>query len=138
MRTAQKARAIDHIGPSIDERREHLDEILRVVFEIGVLNEDVWSARERETGTKGRPLSSVLVVIENLHPGVLILLQKFASSIDRCVVDHNYFDIQTTFEHAINNFSYGSVLVVYRDNDRDRDLRKVTAYALRGLSYAGK
>src|ERR1700740_2093624 len=108
MRTAQKPRAIDHIRAPIDERRKHLDEIFRIVFEIGVLDEDVWSARERETGPKGRPLSSVLVVIENLHPGVLILLQKFAGSIDGCIVDHNYLDIQTALEHAINDFSYGS------------------------------
>jgi hypothetical protein len=138
MRTTQEPRAIDHIGASIYERGKHLDEVLRVVFQISVLDEDIWSARSCETGPEGGALSRVLGMIENFHPGVLILLKKLPGSIGGRVVDHNYFDVQTALEHAINDFLYGGVLVVHGDDDGDRDLRKITAYPLWWLSYARK
>jgi hypothetical protein len=117
MGTTQEARAIDHISASIDERREHFCEILGVVFEISVLDEDVWSARYCESGPKSRTLSGICVVIENLHFGVLILLEKFSRTIGRCVIDHDDFDVEATVEDALDDIRYSSVLVVYRDND---------------------
>ena len=40
MRTAQESRAVDHVGFALFNRLNQLADILRIVFQVGILNHD--------------------------------------------------------------------------------------------------
>ena len=59
---AEEPAAEHHVRPAFDDRLQQSRDLGRVVFEIGVLNDDGVARRLEEAGADGRSLSLVHVV----------------------------------------------------------------------------
>src|SRR6516162_4887415 len=66
MRPAVKSRAVDYIGHlAVYDEREHAGPVVRIVFEVGVLNDDNISGNARQAGSHRGAFASVALVKQN-------------------------------------------------------------------------
>ena len=97
---------------------------LRIVFQIGVLDQDDVAGRMGETGAESRPLALVLFVIDDLLDQRCYLgLQKFAGAVAGAIVDDD--DLDLTYispTDAIYDSPDGMQFVVTRNHNRKREI----------------
>jgi hypothetical protein len=93
----QETRANDYVGGAFDERLQEPFQVLRVVFEVSVLNGDKVTCGLLEAGTERCSLALVRHMPQdsNLRALQLERLGQFQRSVCRCVVDDEYFDLET-------------------------------------------
>src|ERR1700733_4647530 len=83
---------IDRVGYTLFERTQQLGVILGIVFEVGILNQNIFAVCVGKGGANGRSFAIVVFVENN---GNVISwrkgLQFFAGAVDRAVVNKNDF-----------------------------------------------
>ena len=75
MRPAIKPGTIDDIGHlALDDQREHARPVVRIVFEVGVLNDDDITGGSRQAGSDGGAFASVALVKQDgkRNPGMIL------------------------------------------------------------------
>ena len=69
-RRAEEARAVDDVGPVVEQRPEHLRVLVGVVLEVGVLHDDVVGRDLGEAASQRRALALVDRLLDDAHPRV--------------------------------------------------------------------
>ena len=90
---------LDRIGPVLEKRCHQLGEILRVVFEIGILEDDEIPSRGLDAGAHGGPFALVHIVMEDPHPvGVLgsHCVDDLCAAVGGSIVDDDDLELTNT------------------------------------------
>ena len=93
---AEKAGSIYDVGLARENGPEQDRVFLRVVLEVGVLDDDEIARRGAYAGPDGRSLPHVLRLKKNAHPRVAGLQfgKKFSRAIRRTVIHTQQFDLK--------------------------------------------
>ncbi len=89
-RPAHEAAAIDHRRAPFQQRLQQLDVVARVIFEVGVLNDNDVARGVFKAGAQGGALAAILLVKDNLQIGLRIghpFTQNVTRAIGGAVVD---------------------------------------------------
>src|SRR5579864_1973714 len=110
---AGEAASVDNLGLATEHRVQELRPILRVIFEVCVLDEDQVTPRHRQPGPDPCTLALVDVVAEDAHGRVLERGQDLVGAVGRAVVDDNdlEFHRETDLTHTPNDLGDGRALV---------------------------
>ena len=81
MRPGEKARAVNHVGAAVEQRRNHRGVVFRIVFEVRVLHEHVGICSGGETEPQRGALAAIDGVKETTNVRMLEFLQKFAGPV---------------------------------------------------------
>jgi hypothetical protein len=121
----QKAGAVDDVGLSGKQRVKETGVFLRVVFQVGVLDDTPFSRGGLNGGANRRALTLIHRVTEEFYgnpAGGYKVFDDFCRSIIRTVVDDNYFAVkafgQGRTHHTIQKFAYELFLVIEWDQNR--------------------
>jgi len=115
-----KAGAVDDVGHVIDERLQELVKIIRVVFEICVLDDYKPAPSSGEPCPQCSAFALVVIVEQDTQPIMRLseLIEAIARAIGREVIDNNDFEIEFSSPHCRQNAANGLDFVEYRDHDR--------------------
>ena len=116
---AEKTRSKDDIGFAFEERFEQCRVFVRVIFEIGILNDDVVAGRFLDAAAQGCTLAHVVWLKIDLHPRMLLLKlgKDFPRVVAGTVVDADELDVERNGEDFSNHFAQGGAFVVYGHDD---------------------
>ncbi len=114
---AGESAAVDHPGLALEYRLEQAGPVVRVVLEIGILDEEEIAGGQRQPGTDGRTLALVLLVGDDPDGRILQRPQDLLRTVAGAVVDHNHLQVdapgQLDGPHAANDLGHGRPLVEY-------------------------
>ena len=107
----------DDVGDAVDDRLDEARDVLRVVLEVGVLDDDDVAGREREARAQRRALAHVLGLQVNAHlvaaalslgfgsqavePLVGELGEQLAAAVGRPVVDEDELLVEVDGDDAL-------------------------------------
>jgi hypothetical protein len=66
---SEVAAAVDDVGAAVEQRAHHRDVILRVVLEIGVLDDQQVAGRRCDAGAHGASLAAIVLLAHRPTPG---------------------------------------------------------------------
>ena len=122
-----------------------------IVFEVGVLHEDVRIFRRRKTEPERGAFAAIDGVKKTLNARMAELAQKLGSAVGRSVIDDDDFGIKAAIQHALDYAADRRDFVVHRNHHgnfgplrhqlplasrcaaTDADARAATAAALRSI-----
>ena len=94
---AHETRTVHHIGFAVRNRVEQKMILLRIVFEIGVLNNDNVASGGAEAGAQRGPLSLIFRMVKNdIRQAAKTCLQNLSGSICRTIIHQDNFEIWNT------------------------------------------
>ena len=117
MAFADEARAIDHVGPVVEDRLDQPRVFGRIVFQVGVLNDHHVAGRVPEAFAEGRALPLVVRLVEDANLAALQLPKKVARAVRAIVIHQNDFFRDGHFLHPADERANPLALVVDRDDD---------------------
>src|SRR5689334_22114895 len=83
MRPAIKPRAVNDVGHlALDDQRKHARPVGRIVFEVGVLNNDDIAAGTRQTGSDGGAFPAVAYVKQNSKRNARMILRAIGEELE--------------------------------------------------------
>ncbi len=99
--TPDKARPVHHVGLPIQDRREQFWILPRIIFQIGVLDQDDISPGLRNAGEKRRPLALIPGLKQDFAVSPIRLLREdFPRAVCRTVIHDDDFFLQIFGEGA--------------------------------------
>lgn len=94
--TADKPRAIDRVRLALHDGGNQLGIFGRLVFQVGILNENDLAAGDRETGTQGRAFNLIFFIQNQaIDQRRELAFEQRARGIGRGVVDHDDLEVST-------------------------------------------
>src|SRR5262245_14236775 len=121
MRPRQKSRAVDDIGQAVLDWLNQSTVLGRIVFEIGVLNDDDVASRSSNSSTESSSLALIDLVIQHSDgwnfARSIELTQNLARSVLGAVVNNDDLFIEWSFLDAFEYPQDGAFLVVDRYDD---------------------
>ena len=99
MRPAQKTRPVNHVGASVDQRREQGVVIVGVVFQVGVLHHHDRIAGGGKAQAQRGALAAVSRVEQASHARIAVLLEHLARAVGRSVIDRDHLALKAAIEH---------------------------------------
>lgn len=120
VRPAREAGTEDDIGLPGEEGGEENAVFLRIVFEIGVLDDDIAGGSVADAGAQGRPLAPVLGVAEQFDAGIPggPGLQGIPGAVRRVVLDNHEFLNGALGQDTFDDGADEMFLIVNRHDDR--------------------
>src|SRR5713101_127503 len=140
---AVEAVAEHHVSPVLQDRTQERRIVARIVFEVGVLDQDDLAARTGEAGTEGGPLATVFLVGDDPdRPGMLRResLELPGRSVRRAIVDHHQLalEIEGRSTHALDDLADRGGLVEDRNDDREAGPSRAGLYERIAAAYASR
>src|SRR5688572_1158221 len=132
---AEEPGAVDDIGAAVDDQLDQLRELLRGVFEIGILNDDDVAA-DRVKAAADRGAFALVALLQEQSEAVAPLQvgKAVARPVGGTVVDDDQLDAQRHRQHARDDLVDGVPLVEDRHDDREQRRRDRRADAVLALS----
>src|SRR5258708_501560 len=113
-----RTHTIDHIGLAQKQRLQQGGIVLRIVFEVGVLDQYKLAARVRQSGNDRRPFAPVFCVHYEPYLEQLLAFRKnFAGAIGGAVVDNDDLFRDQGFTDKLDESGDGSSFIEDRNND---------------------
>ena len=106
--------SVDHECLVLHDRVEQFDPVLRVIFEVCVLDDDQVAGGRLEARSQRSPLALVLSMVEHSDGGVLKSGQHLVGAVGGSVVDHHDLNLEGHIDRADppDHFANGRPLVV--------------------------
>src|ERR1039458_3340308 len=118
-RAAQKTRAKSSVRLALDQGLEHQRILGRIVFQVGVLNNDVVAGGFLDATAQRRSFAHVIRLQNDADLRMLGLQfrEDFARAIPRAVVDADQLDLQRNGEDLLHHLAKRGALVINRHDD---------------------
>src|SRR5437867_389539 len=121
---ADEATAVDDIGSPIEDGRQQLEILPRIVFQVGVLNEADGPACGRNSGPYGSSLASVLAVVEDANIGELtfgLRTEDLPCAVRRPIIDDQDLLWQVHSAHPLQDAQDRGAFVIDRHQYREHE-----------------
>src|SRR5262249_4532546 len=115
MALADESRAINDVGPPLQDRLEQPRIFRRVIIQIGVLHQDALAGGVAEALPQRRALALVALLEEDADVAAFQLAQDAVRAVLAAIIDQDQFLRDRHRLHAPNYFANPALLVVDRD-----------------------
>src|SRR5260221_11334414 len=89
MRPREKARSVNHVGATVEHRPDHGSIVPRVIFEIGILHEEIRMLRRRKSKPQRGAFATIHAVKKTSNLRMAVLAQELRGAVGRSVIDDN-------------------------------------------------
>src|SRR5208337_1278023 len=119
--TAEKTGTIDDVRLAGFQRAEQPGIVLGVVFEVGILDDDVVASRLLNSAAERSSLAQIAGLKEeaNLRPALFEVEQNLAGTVAGAIIDAKEFDLQADRQNALDHLGQRRFFVVDGHHHRE-------------------